>query len=990
MDNHVGLPSRAYLGRLAMGVLATVALGVQTGCTREFFREWANQDVSEAIFEKSRDPRWRLDIFSVDPPSLSRFADPYDPDVPPAPPDDYASEALSPVPQWPDNRLLVPVEGTGYLDLMESWRTNTTRMEPEGPASRDPGAPVSNSGIPGMEPATAPPPATGAPFATPPSPATPPGGAAPGALTPPGEAAPGRATGPETAPPPPLPNPPGAVPTPMSLRRPNPGTARVALSPSRITGTPPSNPPAAATGRTLAQSRTRDTGVRRTAMQQPQPDTPTTPAPIPPGAPSAARPVAPPDTGDPTIAPPGGPERGQTGGPDNSLRDLRQPVGPRPDLRAEDYKASESKMAELSGLIMISDTKFNVNEESGLRREDTPYVLTVDHAFRLALINSRVYQFNLENIYLQALPVTLQRFQFQPNFYAGMSPITAPLSQGSSGAFGSVGGGFPGLNPANRFTYSTRATGVPASGLSIGTVAGVGKAFSAGGKLVMGFANQVVFNFLGPHSRQPSVQSQLPLSFVQPFLAGGGRAVTLEALTQAERNLLYQIRSFALFRQQFTVAILVGGSIQNFGSQVSSLGFTGGGNNDPTTGYVNVLEDLQIVENNRRNVATFARLFTIYKELMEGESSGLTQLQVDQIGQNLQTARNNYLTSRLTYRNDLDNFKMQMGMPPDTIIVPDRGLTKPFKDVFDGIDRWGADRNRKLEDLPDFADRLPALQDVVLDGRSVLKVAELEKEAYDGSYFYEQDLEDLLRAGERLGLEHRLDLMNTRAQLYDAWRQIRFQANSLKGVFDIQITNQFVTPTTTTNPFGFVDQAKQFSLVMNAELPLIRVSQRNNFRTALIDYQRQRRTLQNNEDSIKNLIRQDIRNVIIQYLQYEIAKRNFILFARLKDQAFEQIVAPAAAGAAGNVANAAVQTQNLTQSQNQLINQENGLITTWLNYQIARLALYRDLGTLPYDEWEAYRELFPAGSTGGSELARRGEGPSRLTASNPPQDVRRR
>ncbi len=36
---------------------------------------------------------------------LSRFADPYDQDVPPAPPDDPAAEALSPTPQWPDNRL---------------------------------------------------------------------------------------------------------------------------------------------------------------------------------------------------------------------------------------------------------------------------------------------------------------------------------------------------------------------------------------------------------------------------------------------------------------------------------------------------------------------------------------------------------------------------------------------------------------------------------------------------------------------------------------------------------------------------------------------------------------------------------------------------------------------------------------------------------------------------------------------------------------------
>src|SRR5690349_455854 len=105
--------------RLGLGAILTGLVVAQSGCTREFYREWANMDVSEAVFEKSRDPRWRMDIFSVEPPALSRFADPYDQDVPPAPPDDPAAEALSPVPQWADNRLLMPVEGSGYLDLLE-------------------------------------------------------------------------------------------------------------------------------------------------------------------------------------------------------------------------------------------------------------------------------------------------------------------------------------------------------------------------------------------------------------------------------------------------------------------------------------------------------------------------------------------------------------------------------------------------------------------------------------------------------------------------------------------------------------------------------------------------------------------------------------------------------------------------------------------------------------------------------------------------------
>jgi K+-sensing histidine kinase KdpD len=213
--------------------------------------------------------------------------------------------------------------------------------------------------------------------------------------------------------------------------------------------------------------------------------------------------------------------------------------------------------------------------------------------------------------------------------------------------------------------------------------------------------------------------------------------------------------------------------------------------------------------------------------------------------------------------------------------------------------------------------------------------------------------------------------MNFRAQLYDAWRQLRVTANALMGVLNVTVTNQYLTPPTTNNPFAFLDQAKQFSLVLNAELPLVRINERNQFRTALINYQRQRRTLQFQEDFQKLQLRNDIRSLQVTYLSYQLNKRNFVLYARQKDQAFENIVQPpqgggggttatTGAGNAGTNASAAVQTQNLTQAQNSLIGLENTLVTTWYSYQGARMTLYRDLGTLPYDEWEAFYELFPS------------------------------
>jgi hypothetical protein len=98
------------------------------------------------------------------------------------------------------------------------------------------------------------------------------------------------------------------------------------------------------------------------------------------------------------------------------------------------------------------------------------------------------------------------------------------------------------------------------------------------------------------------------------------------------------------------------------------------------------------------------------------------------------------------------------------------------------------------------------------------------------------------------------------------------------------------------------------------------------------------------------------------YIFYEIAKRNFELNVRLKDQSFEQIIAPPAGGTQNLAqgANAAVQTTNLLTFQGQLVGAMLALTNGWQNYQTQRLIVYRDIGILPYDEWEAFSELYPA------------------------------
>ena len=896
--------------------IALLAVGAQAGCGREFYREWANSDVTEAIFEKSRDPRWRLDQFSIDPPALSRFADPYDPDRPPAPPDDFPTQSLSPVPQWPDHRLQMPVEGTGYLKLLD-----------EGPRYTSPPPVVSRKPVDMKEILRGTP--AGAAAAGAPEP--PPGGTSP--FTPGGS----RPATPTT----PLPG--AATPDvpPMSQRNSGPNPA--AMSPTSLaahSASQPSSPSTTRPGSTPGSVAGKDDGIKRVAMQDPARTMPAQTIPINPLVPPPRSSTT---TGDPLQTPK------IPGDPNPTDDNLNAPENPRRDLSREENRAAEEKASDLAGLFVPENVRFDEATQAGLRTNSSPYILTMEKAFQLAIINSRTYQFQLENVYVNALPVTLQRFSFEPQFIAGLSPTTG------AGGFGSptLGALFPTQSPANSFLYNTRETGSQVSALNFGTVAGVGKLADNGTRVLASFANSLVFNFVGRNPAQPTVRSFLPIQALVPFLRGGGRAVTLEGLTQAERSLLYSIRLFAKFRQEFVVATLIGGTILTFGSNVTTGGFTTGGNVDPTIGYLNVVEDLQLVENNTKNVAVFERFSEVYKELINGEASGLSLLQLDQIRQQVQNARSQLIQSRFNYRNDLDQYKIQLGMPPDTPMVIDRTRTIRFKQIFEEIDQWSLSPRRELTDLDEIVARLPKLENIVVDGRSLQDVF---------SAGDDQDLESLLLIAERVALENRLDLMNARAQLYDSWRQIRVSANALKGYLNVSVTNQILTPPTTNNPFGFLDQAKSFSLVFNAELPLVRVAERNNFRLQLINYQRQRRTLQATEDFLKYQLRNEIRQLEVYYRQYIIAERNLVLTVRQKDQAFEQIIAPPVGNA--NNTNAATQTLNLIQAQSGVIGNENNLVTLWYNYQTQRLQVYRDLGILPFDEWEAFDELFPKDGSG--------------------------
>ena len=115
--------------RLLPALLALIL--VETGCSRKFFRERADRDVAGVITQKNRFPDWAVKNWHVYPDPRARFADPFNPDRPPYPPDDYAARVMSPNPQHPHKKSGVGrVDGDGYMHLLEQWDAENRAQDP--------------------------------------------------------------------------------------------------------------------------------------------------------------------------------------------------------------------------------------------------------------------------------------------------------------------------------------------------------------------------------------------------------------------------------------------------------------------------------------------------------------------------------------------------------------------------------------------------------------------------------------------------------------------------------------------------------------------------------------------------------------------------------------------------------------------------------------------------------------------------------------------
>jgi len=327
--------------------------------------------------------------------------------------------------------------------------------------------------------------------------------------------------------------------------------------------------------------------------------------------------------------------------------------------------------------------------------EQGQLILDREGVVALAFLHSREYQQELEDLYLSALDVTYQRFRFDTHFYFTPSATFTAEGPDYDGNRG-TGSSTLALNQPNNGAGST---------LSHGSTRNLKaqKFLATGGTLVVGLANQLVWQFAGPN--EYSTATLLDFELTQPLLRNAGRAVAMEGLTESERTLLANVRQMVRYRQAFWVNLMNGRSLPNGPNPngvplstltpvVTSTAIAGTGSST-TSGLLGLLAEEQSIRNQRANIGA---LRTAVDQLETTYRAGrIDRYQVDLTRQSLIGAQSRLLSLIKSHDDRLDAYKVQLGLPPSlNVRFEDRLLSR-----FNMIDPALTAVADRLEDLLD-------------------------------------------------------------------------------------------------------------------------------------------------------------------------------------------------------------------------------------------------------------------------------------------------
>lgn len=299
---------------------------------------------------------------------------------------------------------------------------------------------------------------------------------------------------------------------------------------------------------------------------------------------------------------------------------------------------------------------------------DAPDTLTIEldlfQSLQYAVANSRDYRSRLEDLYLSALDVTLERHMFEPRPF-----VSTGLQY--------EGGGSRTLNFGGNVEYD--------SALSVVNRAGVRQRLPYGGEIVA----EALVNFVDALQDNTSngENATLALTGTLPLLRGAG-FVNLEPLIQSERRVVYQIRQFENYRRELLV--------------------------DVASRYFNLLVNQQRLINRQVNFVNLSALTRRTQALYEAGRINFQEVQRARQAQ--LSAETSLIDSQQDYQSALDTFKLVIGMDTDqplAIVAVELDIKAPFIELDDVV-----------ELATSFRLDLQTARDQIEDAQRAVKVAE--------------------------------------------------------------------------------------------------------------------------------------------------------------------------------------------------------------------------------------------------------------------------
>ena len=194
--------------------------------------------------------------------------------------------------------------------------------------------------------------------------------------------------------------------------------------------------------------------------------------------------------------------------------------------------------------------------------------------------------------------------------------------------------------------------------------------------------------------------------------------------------------------------------------------------------------------------------------------------------------------------------------------------------------------------------------------------------------------------------ENRLDWMNARAALVDSWRQIEITANALRGNLNVTLSGDMGT--IGNNPLQFRSTTGQLRTGIQFDAPLTRLAERNNYREALIDYERARRAYYSFEDRVNQNLRDTLRNLRTAQLDFELRRAGVNVAIKQVELAQLKLETPARPGDVMKPLESTA-ARDLIGALTGLLQAQNDFVGQWIEYETQRLSLDLELGTMQLD-----------------------------------------